>query len=247
MSRQGVAVARAYGERLPRFGTKTAARRALFGERDRALGELRALDGAQILDNTVESLLAIERWYFALVAARGFARLRLARARFEIAMGLYFGVVAVKQGGARWLVEELAFAPGRYELGIEARQLRILGLDGLCTDWHKRQGNKAHRALFREYQQSLMPTPRRRPVPTPTPPELEAAIRRELGRAAGVRSKGLYPWELRDEVRDRLGATKRSLPTAVLDGVIAIMEQRRQLVRIDHGGRGHFSVSLKLA
>jgi hypothetical protein len=145
-----------HGAKLPRFATAAIARRTMLAARDEALAAVRAVAGTHgvVLDDTPESLRAIEAWYFALHGKRGgFARAGTDRRRFETAMGLYYAAVAVADAGATWVVQEFAFAPGTYELGLEAGLLAILGVDVMCHDWHLRSGNAQHRALLRDYRQ----------------------------------------------------------------------------------------------
>ncbi len=152
MTRAGLDAALSYGAKLPRFSTVAAAKRAMFEARDRALEHLRGLDLDGVLDGSPESLLALEAWYFALHARRGgFARIGTDRRRFETAMGLYSAAVAVRHAKAKWIVEEFGFAPGTYELGVTLGLTSLMGVDGMCLDWHRRTSNKYHRALQRDY------------------------------------------------------------------------------------------------
>jgi hypothetical protein len=248
MTRQGLSAAHALGTKLPRFRTAAEARRALLEQRDRSLAELRGLDATDsdfVMDSTPASLVALEQWYFALAARRGFARLGTERARFEVAMGFYFGTVAVRHAKARWIVEEFAFKPGTYELGIAHGKLfSLMGIEALCKDWHKRPGNKAHRALSREYAQYFAPAPRRASKPKPADQAIEAEVLRILGRKT---RPSRYPWQLAEEIRDKLGVTRAKLPKDQVVRVLSAMEKRKRVVRIEHGGTGHYSVSFRLA
>lgn len=249
MTRKALVVARAVGAKLPKFRNAIDARRALFGQRDRSLADLRALDAERsgfTMDETPDSLLALETWYFALVARRGFARLGTDRARFESAMGFYFGAVAVRHAKARWIVEESAFAPGGYEVGVTRGQFSLLGIETLCEDWHTRPNNKTHRALAREYAQHFAPSRRARtskPKGELTGDAIETEVLRILARKS---TPSRYPWQLADEVRDKLGVTKAKLPNADVEHVLGAMEKRKRIVRVEHGGRGRYSVTYEL-
>lgn len=245
MSRKGLAAAHAHGTTLPRFRSAAEARRALHGVRDRSLAELRLLakDSTFELDATPDSLLVLERWYFALVARRGFSRLGIDRARFEIAMGFYFGAVAVKHAKARWIVEPFAFTPGTYEIGIAKGNFSLMGIDALCERWHARPGNKTHRALSREYAQHFTPAPKRVSKPKPADVAIEAAVSKILGLKSCL---GRHPWELANDVRDALGNTKTTLPTSDVDRVLATMVKRKRLIRVELGGTGRYSVTYVL-
>ena len=246
MTRKGLAAARALGARLPKFRDAAAARRALLGLRDERLAEFKKLDttgSGFVMDGSPESLVPLERWYFALVARRGFGALGMERPRFETAMGLYYGSVAVRHTRARWIVEEFAFAPGTWELGIEQKHFKLMGVDGLCEDWHRRPNNKTHRALARDYAQHFAPVPRQPSRPKPTAAELEAEVLKVLG----LKSRpSLYPFRLAAALRHRLRLAAAKLTTHDVMAVLARLEKRKQVVRVEHGGRGHYSVSYQL-
>jgi hypothetical protein len=159
-------------------------------------------------------------------------------------MGFYFGAVAVRHAKARWVVEPFAFAPGTYEIGITTGRFTLMGIETLCESWHARPNNKTHRALAREYAQHFAPTPRRVSKPKPTSAAIEAEVLRILGRKS---CKGRYPWQLADELRDKLGATKTTLPGSTVERVLAAMAKRKRIVRVDRGGSGRYSVEYLLA
>ncbi len=140
MTRKGLAVATAYGAKLPRFRSVAEARRALYALRDASLAALADLTPVP-LDRTPESLGALEKWFFAECPKR-------LQPRVERAMGIYFGAVAVKQTSARWVVTEFPFKPGTFELGVEQRLSAIMGIDAMCIGWRKRSRG----SLMREYR-----------------------------------------------------------------------------------------------
>ena len=247
MTRKGLAAARALGTKLPRFRSSADARRALQRERDRCLAELRALvtkDCGFVADETPESLRALEAWYFALVARRGFARLGTDRARCEAAMGYYFGAVAAGHAKARWVVQELAFAPGTYEIGVTKGRFSLMGIEALCEDWRARPNNKAHRALARQYAEYFASAPRRVSQPKPTDDAIEAEVLRVLDRKS---RPSRYPFQLADDVRSKLGLTRAKLSGDDVARVLAAMVRRRRIVRVVNGGSGHYSVSYQIA
>ncbi len=120
-----------------------------------------------------------------------------------------------------------------------------MGIEALCESWHARSNNKTHRALGREYAQHFAPTPRRVSKPKPTAAAIEGEVLQILGRKSCVR--GHYPWELANDTRDKLGATRTTLPASVVQRVLNTMEKRKRIARIEHGGTGHYSVSYVLA
>jgi hypothetical protein len=204
MSREGLAVATAIGKRLARFATAAAARCAVFAERDQALRHLAGLDGTACgfgADRTVDSLRALERFYFALYP-RKFARAGTDRARFERAMAYYLGAVAVKVAGARWVVAEYPFVRGRYEIGVATKSQTVM-IGGTCDRWHERRPNARHDALRRQFLDwwaSAAP-PRR----TSKPAVDEHAIAREIERVFGLRSsRALMSGDLVSVVRHNL-------------------------------------------
>jgi hypothetical protein len=141
---------------MPAFATAREARRTLLAERDGALAHLRAIarDGEHgfTFELTPESLVPLERWYFALRASRGWARAGTDRASFERAMAVYFGAVAKRRvAGARWVVEPSPFAAGHFELGVGV-PLTCVMVSGMCDDWFKAPRNARQDALRRLYE-----------------------------------------------------------------------------------------------
>jgi hypothetical protein len=208
MSKQALAVATALGKRLPRFASAAAARRALFTERDEALRHLASLDGAAwgfVADRTVDSLRALERFYFAL-HPRKFARVGTDRARLEDAMAYYLGAVAVKVAGARWLVAEYPFARGRYEIGVATKSQTVM-VGGACDRWHERRPNARRDALRRQFLDWWASA---RPVRKTSRPAVDdAAIAREIERVLGLRSSpALMSGALVDVVRHNLESAR---------------------------------------
>lgn len=156
MTAKGLAVATAYGAKLPKFATRRDARKALYAQRDAARAHLREVVAAAALDVDLrdpDALIALERWYFATVKRRGFRALGTTRTRIEGALSLHVAALLVARG-ARWVIEPFAFGGGGYELGIELHPLyRIAGVEGLFEDLSTASGNKTQRLMARTYRE----------------------------------------------------------------------------------------------
>jgi hypothetical protein len=194
MTKGAAAIAEQYGRTLPKYESAVVARRAMFAERDAALAHLASLDGAIAgfsCDRSIESLRALEAFYFALHArgAAAFARAGTTRKRFEDAMAMYVGSVATKHvRGARWIIEAYAFVPGGYEIGIAVAANRIM-IGGMCGDFHKTPPNKRRDALYRQFRDFFganLPRERARQKAKPSapekPPSDDAALAQEIER-----------------------------------------------------------------
>ncbi len=195
MSAKTVTIAREHGRRLPRFESAALARRAMFEARDESLAHLKALDGVSVgfvADRSIESLRALERFYFSLYP-RGFAGAKTDRRRFEAAMAFYVGAVATKQlPKARWVIEESPFAPGGYELGIATDGQTVM-VGGMCGGWHATKRNTRHDALHRQFHDfwgtELPRAARSVKKPKPARPARDdAAIGREIERLLRLKS-----------------------------------------------------------
>ena len=219
MTRNGLAVATAYGAKLPGFRGVAEARRALYAMRDELLAGLANLSPVP-LDRTPDSLFAVEKWFFKECPKR-------LQPRVERALGIYLGAVAVRHANARWVVSAFPFKPGTYELGIEQGLFSLMGIDTMCIGWRKRSRG----SLTREYRAHFVPAPRRRT--TLDAAGIEAAIVKILAR----KSKPHYrPWDL---------ARAIEAPRAAVDAVFAAMEKRERLVRVDLApGRHAFNYAL---
>jgi hypothetical protein len=148
-----------YAAALRSFRSKREAQRALFADRDAAL----AHPAVAALDRTPESLVALERLHAH--TARG-------RAKLEKAMGYYVGAVAVAAGHATWTVHEFAFAKGRWEIGVDAGDVVLLGVDGMCHAW---QAAKDGRRLLRTYRDV---------IPAPAKPKAKRAAKKATPKSA---------------------------------------------------------------
>jgi hypothetical protein len=122
MSKKPINIAREFGEELPAFNSLLDATDHYERYRQAGLETLAGVAAAQpgfALDYSPESLKSLEDYYFNLIETGGFAGLGVSQPAFESLMGIYFGTVAARNDPAvRWIVQEFAFAPGRYELGV---------------------------------------------------------------------------------------------------------------------------------
>jgi hypothetical protein len=146
VTRYGMIIAGQYAHGLPEFGSHEEAEKALFAQRDTGLQELQALNGlAANLDYSPESLKTLERWFFEneqpATTASGYS--------MPHAIGFYFGEVLCRTLQFRWVVQELVFAKGRYEIGVQGPLLAIMLTKGRQL---RAAGNKRMQSLWREYQ-----------------------------------------------------------------------------------------------
>ncbi len=153
MSKSGLQAAMLHGDELPRFTSRDEATRVLCGRRDQALTELCAAatrSGAFSCDFSPESLRALERWYFDLVESNGFATVGLSRGAMEQGISFYLGQVLAQASGFQWVVEEFAFVPGTFEIGV--RRGRVTIMLTRPSDLASRPGNKRRDSLSRQYR-----------------------------------------------------------------------------------------------
>ena len=155
MSKQGLKIAQGYAQTLPRFENSNEAERALFERRDHLLSRLRDAtreDEKVQLDGSPQSLKDLERWYFAVLEGPGFASVLMDREDVEHAISMYLGEVLVRNTKQfRWVVEEFAFAEGRYEIGVGTSQVKIMLSRG--ANLQERPNNKQRQSLYREFSQ----------------------------------------------------------------------------------------------
>jgi hypothetical protein len=154
MSRLGMKIAESFGRTLPVFRTAGDARSQLFAERDERLTKIKTLAAKSecfAADETPESLKKMEAWYFQLVDGDDFPALGVSREEFEKCMATYFCQVAVMNcSGTEWHVGEYAFGKGKYEIGVKRGLLQLML--GSFRDHYAKRSNRAHTAIFREYQ-----------------------------------------------------------------------------------------------
>ena len=144
-----------HGERLPSFSDQRSAELALFSRRDELIRQLTAVAGGSTTfsaDFSPESLKSLEKWYFELWDTQSFSAVGVERAEFEKCMAMYFGEVMVRNVPEfKWVVDEYAFQPGKYEMGVQ-KPLSTIML-GRFTDLYSRRNNKRRQSVWREYKQ----------------------------------------------------------------------------------------------
>jgi hypothetical protein len=154
MSRAGLIAARLFGRKLPTFRDLAEAEHALLARRDellRTLVELSRQSSDFSADLSPESLRALERWYFELRDGPGFTSIGVDEETFERAMAMYLGEVLVRNAPPfEWFIDEFAFEPGRYEIGVR-RPLVAVMLSRLAPDPPER--NKRQQSIWRMYRQ----------------------------------------------------------------------------------------------
>ena len=156
MTKFGLRIARLFGHGLPKFASQSDAERVLFATRDRALhGLMQAaarVPDTFVPDQSPESLKVLEAWYFALYERNGFRSLGTTRKEFEQWMGFYYGATAVRSDpGAVWVVEEYAFEPGRYEIGIR-KGLFTEMVTTAFSEHFTAPSNKRRQSIYRRYR-----------------------------------------------------------------------------------------------
>jgi hypothetical protein len=155
VSKRGIVAAREHAQQLPSFGTLSEARERLLARRDQDIAVLRraAERSARFtLDFTADSLKGLEQWYFQLIETGSFETAGLTRMDFERCVPAYFGEVLVRTCPPfEWVVEEYAFASGKYELGVRRQLVTVM----LTVPWDLsvRPNNRRRQSLWREYHQ----------------------------------------------------------------------------------------------
>jgi hypothetical protein len=150
-------VVREFGERLPSFASLADASREY--ERYRRAG-IEALEGLTrslpgfAMDYSPDSLKSLEETYFKLVESAGFAGLGLTQQAFESLIGVYFAAVVTRHDpNARLVVQEFAFAPGKYELGVAKGNTTVMVTSLRNLDLMQPQKRKKDRVyrMFKKY------------------------------------------------------------------------------------------------
>ena len=141
---------------LPTYGSREIAERELFAIRDQSLRWLAEFARARGKDLKLEpsALQSIEDLYFEVWDGGFLSRLRGDRDKFELAMGMFWGAVAVAHHGATWSVYESPFVPNRFGVAVERKNTSVV-LNGLGTRWAQRPGNKGRRGLRQLYDQII--------------------------------------------------------------------------------------------
>jgi hypothetical protein len=146
MSKYGILVASQYRQDLPEFPDQSTAEEALLAWRDRGLQDLGTVRGlAPLMDYSPASLKLLERWYFEngepVAATSGYSIAQV--------VALYFGEVLCRSQQFQWVVQEYAFAEGRYQIGVERPLFAIMLTKGMRLQL---AGNKRMQSLWRQYQ-----------------------------------------------------------------------------------------------
>ena len=142
MSKQGVTTAIAHGAELPGYGSLEEARDGLWRLRASCIQALVAALTESVLDFSLESLNALEQWFFAggqpSALPSGMPR--------STAIAFYFGEVLVRHRSFTWVVEPYFMSPGRYEIGVRRGLTTIMLTRGIALSL---RGNKSMRSLSR--------------------------------------------------------------------------------------------------
>jgi len=154
MAKDKAQVALDHADDLPEFNDAESAGRELFRKRDevlRLLDTASAGTGTFNADYSPDSLVALEGWYFELWEHQSFFEMGMGRSEFETAMAFYFGETLVRNvEGFEWLVEEYAFLPDRYEIGVGRERLKIML--SRFTDLFARPNNVNRDSIHRAYR-----------------------------------------------------------------------------------------------
>ncbi|MDN7245563.1 hypothetical protein [Planococcus shenhongbingii] len=122
MSKQSLRVAIEKGKKLRKCESLKEAESYFLNFKETVLGQFDLVAGESpffTADYKVESLKALEKWYFHLIESDEFEQLGMNRNDFETVLAMYFGEVVVRNNeDAKWEVEEYAFVPGRYTFGV---------------------------------------------------------------------------------------------------------------------------------
>jgi hypothetical protein len=144
---------------LPTFASRESAERELFSKRDESLRWLSefARGRGKKLPLEPRALETLEDLYFEVRDGGLASRFRADRARFEFAMGMFWGAVAVADRGAGWTIYESPFVGGHYGISVTKGSSSVV-LNGLGNHWDRKPGNKRHRRLRELYDQIIGPT-----------------------------------------------------------------------------------------
>ena len=144
MSLLGRIVARIYGTSLPAFASLDEASSALTSSKDEILRLFLAEHSTRlVLDFSFESLKRVELWFLSAGSpdkgCGGYST--------PHAIGYYFGEVLCNCAGFEWTVQEYAFEPGKYELGVNRGLVTVM----LARGWNfPSANNKKMQSLWRE-------------------------------------------------------------------------------------------------
>jgi hypothetical protein len=122
VNKKPIDVAREFGERLPSFASLSDATRHYESYTRAGIEALEGLTASLpgfAMDYSPDSLKRLEEVYFNLTEGAGFAGLGLTQQDFESLIGVYFAAVVTRNNPkAHLVVQEFAFTPGKYELGV---------------------------------------------------------------------------------------------------------------------------------
>jgi hypothetical protein len=153
MSKAGMTIALTHGSNLPAFPDEETAMRELLRARDDDIDYLRDLAASsQRFEPTFspDSLKDLELFYFDLVNEERFEADSEERRRLRSAVATYLGAVLVKHAGYHWVVQEFAFARGRYEIGVRRHLTSVM----LSSGWDpaSEPSNQKRQSLWRKYK-----------------------------------------------------------------------------------------------
>jgi hypothetical protein len=159
MSKAGLRAAREFGENLPIFHDQAEAERVLTSRRDELLQMLADWSSRSTVfrfDLSPESLKDLERWYFQLEDDPGFGSIHSDQETFERAIAMYLGAVFVQHAVPpfEWFVQEFAFEPGRYEIGVRQGLFAMM----LSRQSMRREHNQRQESLWRLFARYARPS-----------------------------------------------------------------------------------------
>jgi hypothetical protein len=157
LSKKPLNVAREFGEQLPSFASLADASRHFERYRQAGIQTLESLATSLpgfAMDYSPDSLKSLEEAYFKLAESAGFEDLGLTQQAFESLIGVYFAAVVTRNDpSARLVVEEFAFTPGKYELGVAKGNARVMvtSLQNLTLmQPHKKKRDRLYK-MFQRY------------------------------------------------------------------------------------------------
>lgn len=142
---------------LPTFASREVAERELFVMRDESLRWLDefARRRGKALKREPSDLQSVEDLYFEVWDGSLASRFRGDRVKFELAMGMFWGAVAVAQHRFSWTVHESAFVPNHFGVAVARENVSVV-LNGIGARWDRRPGNKERKRLRQLYDQIIV-------------------------------------------------------------------------------------------
>lgn len=158
MGRKGLKIAVQLGLKRRKFTDLASAEKyydTLKEEIYTLVDELQKAYPNEVLDYSPESLKSIEKIYFDYYDHDKFSEAQLSKDEFEILLAIYEGQVYVRNGKAKWIIQEDAFVRDqRYYLAIKSLN-EFLTID--CTkrgNHARRPSNKRRQMMYREYKKN---------------------------------------------------------------------------------------------